>query len=399
MFDLRFPRGAMARQWLLWLACTCSALLLISCGGGVGEGGTGGSRIYSSGQVTGLSDTALSVSGVAYDRAAAQVVDAFGQPAGDERLALGTWVEVEGSTADAGRSGTAQTIRLKPAARGLVTAVDDTSRQITVLGSAVGYDDGTFLDGVELATELRPGDFVEVHGALADDVRSVLATRIEKLDPGQGGAGTVPQRFELKGTVSQLDLAARTMRVGGQAVDFAQAQIAVQANLASGRVARVSAAAPPSAGGVWTVDRVIDDRVLTGDVPWVYAEGVVSQWVSGPQFALEGLPVDARQAEKRAKVTGNGLRVAVVGSLEAGVLKARAVTVSEPGEPMVFTVSGIVKKFTSLSDFRVSGVPVDASQASVSGGLPGDLGNGRKVRIKGQVQGHVLMATRLEFLP
>jgi hypothetical protein len=126
---------------------------------------------------------------------------------------------------------------------------------------------------------------------------------------------------------------------------------------------------------------------------------VVSQWVSGPQFALEGLPVDARQAEKRAKVTGNGLRVAVVGSLEAGVLKARAVTVSEPGEPMVFTVSGIVKKFTSLSDFRVSGVPVDASQASVSGGLPGDLGNGRKVRIKGQVQGHVLMATRLEFLP
>lgn len=398
MFDLRFPRGAMARQWLLWLACAGSALLMISCGGGVGEGGTGGSRIYSSGQVTGLSDTALSVGGVAYERAAAQVVDAFGQPVADERLALGTWVEVEGSTSDDGRSGTAQTIRLKPAARGLVTAVDNTSRQITVLGSAVGYADGTVLEGIELASDLRPGDFVEVHGALGDEVRTVLATRIEKLDPGQGGAGTVPQRFELKGTVTQLDLAARTMRVGGQGVDFAQAQIAVQANLTAGRVVRVSAAAPPS-GGVWTVDRVIDDRVLSGDVPWVYAEGVVSQWVSGPQFALEGLPVDAREAEKRARVTGNGLRVAVVGSLEAGVLKARAVTVSEPGEPMVFTVSGIVKKFKSLSDFRVSGVPVDASQASVSGGLPGDLGNGRKVRIKGQVQGHVLMATRLEFLP
>lgn len=399
MFDLRFPRGALARQWLLWLACTCSALLVSSCGGGVGEGGTGGSRIYSSGQVTGLSDTALSVSGVEYDRASAQLVDAFGQPVADERLALGTWVEVEGNTPDAGRSGTAQTIRLKPAARGPVTAIDATSRQITVMSSAVGYADGTLLKGVDLAADLRPGDVVEVHGALGDDSRTVLASRIEKLVPGEGGAGTGPQRFELKGAVSQLDLAARTMRVGGQGVDFAQAQIAVQANLASGRVVRVSAAAPPSPGGVWTVDRVIDDRILTSDVPWVYAEGVVSQWVSGPQFALEGLPVDAREAEKRARVTGNGLRVAVVGSLEAGVLKAQAVTVSEPGEPMVFTVSGLVKKFKSVSDFRVSGVPIDASQASMSGGLPSELGNGRKVRIKGQVQGHVLMATRLEFLP
>jgi hypothetical protein len=189
------------------------------------------------------------------------------------------------------------------------------------------------------------------------------------------------------------------MRVGGQQVAYGQAQITLKAALAAGRVVRVSAAAPPAPDGVWTVDRVVDDRVLAGDLPWVYAEGVVSQWASGPVFALEGLPVDARQAEKRSKVTGNGLRVAVVGSLEAGVLQAKAVTVSEPGEPVVFTVSGLVKKFNGVADFRINGVAINAGKAQVSGGLAAGLGNGSKVRVKGQVRGQVLMATSLEFIP
>lgn len=403
MFDPRLPHWTLPRWPLLWLACACAAWLLTSCGGGggVGEGGTGGSRIYSSGQVTALSDTAVGVSGVEYDRREALVVDGFGQETAAGRLALGAWVEVEGSTSDAGRSGTAQTIRLQPAARGLVTATDSQSRQITVLGSSVGYADGTVLEGVDLAADVRLGDFVEVHGALGDDVSTVQASRIEKLESPQANGGASPggQRFELKGAVGQLNLQAQTMSVGGQPVSFGRAQITLKAALAAGRVVRVSAAAPPATDGVWAVDRVIDDRVLAGDLPWVYAEGVVSQWASGPVFALEGLPVDARLAERRSKVTGNGLRVAVVGSLESGVLQAKAVTVGEPGEPVVFTVSGLVKKFNGVADFRISGVAINASKAQVSGGSVAALGNGSKVRVKGQVRGQALMATSLEFIP
>lgn len=368
-------------------------------GGGVGEGGTGGSRIYSSGQVTSLSDTSVGVNGVEYDRRQAQLVDGFGQAVQADRLALGSWVEVEGTTRDAGSSGEAETIRLQPAARGVVAGVDPSSGQITVLGSPVRYDGATVVDGVGGAAEVQAGDFVEVHGALADDALTVQASRIEKLvPPPESGGASAEQRFELKGEVSQLNSSAQTMRVGGQKVSFAQARITVKA-LVAGHVVRVSAGAPPAPDGTWAVDRVVDDRVLSGDVPWVYAQGVVRAWAAGPVFALEGLPVDARQAQKRGLVTGNGLRVAVVGSLQAGVLVARAVSVFEPGEPVVFVMSGQVKKYSSLSDFRIGGVRVDASRAQVSGGRAADLAEGRKVRVKGRVQGQVLVATSLEFIP
>ncbi len=397
----RPPRRMPGRRPLLWL-WACCVLSLAACGGGegggVGEGGTGGPRIYSSGQVTALSDTSVGVDGVEYDRRQAQLVDGFGQAAQAERLALGAWVEVEGTTQDDGRSGTAETIRLQPAARGVVAGVDPSNGQITVLGSPVRYDGATLVDGVGGAAEVQAGDFVEVHGALGDDALTVQASRIEKLPPPSEGGASAEQRFELKGEVSQLNSAAQTMRVGGQKVSFAQARITVKA-LAAGRVVRVSAGAPPAPDGTWAVDRVVDDRVLSGDVPWVYAQGVVRAWAAGPVFALEGLPVDARQAQKRGLVTGNGLRVAVVGSLQAGVLVARAVSVFEPGEPVVFVMSGQVKKYSSLSDFRIGGVRVDASRAQVSGGRAADLAEGRKVRVKGRVQGQALVATTLEFIP
>ncbi len=395
---LPFTSGRRPLPWLFWAFC---ALLLAACGGGggVGEGGTGGSRIYSSGQVTALSDTSVGVDGVEYDRRQAQLVDGFGQAVEADRLALGSWVEVEGTTLDDGRSGAAGTIKLQPAARGVVAGVDPSSGQITVLGSPVRYDGATVVDGVGGAAEVQAGDFVEVHGALADDALTVQASRIEKLAPPPPESGaSAEQRFELKGEVSQLNSSAQTMRVGGQKVSFAQARITVKA-LVAGHVVRVSAGAPPAADGTWVVDRVVDDRVLSGDVPWVYAQGVVRSWATGPVFALEGLPVDARQAQKRGLVTGNGLRVAVVGSLQAGVLVARAVSVFEPGEPVVFVMSGQVKKYSSLSDFRIGGVRVDASRAQVFGGRAADLAEGRKVRVKGRVQGQVLVATSLEFIP
>lgn len=57
------------------------------------------------------------------------------------------------------------------------------------------------------------------------------------------------------------------------------------------------------------------------------------------------------------------------------------------------SVKGHVTRFTSLSDFRVDGRPVDASAAVVSGGT---LAFGTRVEVSGSLRAGVLVATRVE---
>jgi hypothetical protein len=149
---------------------------------------------------------------------------------------------------------------------------------------------------------------------------------------------------------------------------------------------------------MWVVDRVVDDPWLVGEASQVYVEGVVTQFQAGPVFVLEGLDVDASGADKSYTVTGNGQRVAVVGVLKAGVLKAQAVRVVTPGEPVVFTLTGLIKQYKSPSDFRIGNVRINASTAKIVGGSSADLANGRKVRVRGEVHAQGLFAIRLEFV-
>jgi hypothetical protein len=382
-----------------------AALLITACGGGggVGEGGTGGGRVYASGVVTSVSDESIAVGGVEYDKRSAIIVDGFGDSVSKERLSLGSWIEVDGVTSDQGQSGTATTVQLRPSLRGTVSALDLQNKRFTVLSAVVSFDTSTVLAGFNQASDLNVGDFVEVHGVSGVAGANVQASRIERL-PAPSSTTSTPdatssQPYELRGQVSNLSSANKTMRVGGQKVAYDTARVTLNNTLSNGDWIRVSANAPPENDGRWSVQRIVNDRVLQGNVPWVYAEGVVSTWVDGPQFELEGLRVDAREAESRKLITGNNLRVAVVGSLQSGVLVAKAVRLIEPGTPVVFTVKGIIKKFNNASDFSVSTAPVNASQAIFTAGTAADLANGRKVRVTGVVQGQALKASTVDFLP
>ncbi len=303
------------------------------------------------------------------------------------------WLEVSGVVDEASAAATAQTIRVRPAARGVVSAVDGSGFTVTVLQSTARYDNAaTVVEGADSAAAIVAGDVVEVHGPLGVDSGTVEASRIERLVVG------VRKPVELRGRVNGIDTAARTLTVGRQAVRYDTAALTLRQALANGQVVRVSSAAAPVAGQPWSVERMTSDQPLPDNLGFAYAEGVTTDWVSGPTFTLEAVPVNATSANNRGAVTNNGQRVAVIGSLVAGTLNAKSVARSLPGQPVVFVLSAALTDYQSIADFRVRGVTIDATSAVFVGGAPTLLANGRRVKVTGSVSGRKLIATTVEFL-
>jgi hypothetical protein len=263
-----------------------------------------------------------------------------------------------------------------------------------VLQSIVRYDSAaTVIDGVDAAAAIAEGDVVEVHGPLGVDSGTVEASRIERLSVG------VRKPVELRGRVSSLDTAARTLAVGRQTVRYDAAALTLRQALANGQIVRVSSLAAPVAGQPWIVERMTSDQPLPDNLGFVYAEGVTTDWATGPLFTLEGVSVNATSANGKGAVTNNGQRVAVIGSLVSGTLNAKSVARSLPGQPVVFVLSAAVTSYVSIADFRVRGVIIDATSAVFVNGAATDLADGRRVKVTGSVSGRKLVAMKVEFLP
>lgn len=101
-----------------------------------------------------------------------------------------------------------------------------------------------------------------------------------------------------------------------------------------------------------------------------------------------------------AAVPVNGAMAAVYSDQlpTAGVLKAKSIALSKPEEGKELRVGGRISAFTSLSDFTVSGVKVNASAATLEGGVAADVMAGASVGVEGVVTGEVLKATRLRIM-
>lgn len=390
-------RGRWPAPWCagaLGLVLSC-LLLLVACG--PGEEGTGVQPAsVSVGVLQGLDADSVTVNGVSYQREQAQVVDGFDHPRSADDLRLGMWVEVQGTVDDRGDRGVAQTIRLRPAARGVVSAASDAGITLGALDTEVLVGAGTVIDGGADVGALVAGDVVEVHGPLDNQVGYVRASRVEKLS----AAPTASQPFELRGRVSALDTTARTLLVGRRLVSYAGARVLLRSALVDGMVVRVSATMPPVIGTSWAVEQLGADQPLPADLRFIYVEGFVSELAVGPLFRLEGLAVDASAANNRGALKADGQHVAVVGSLVGGVLRAKSVSVIEPGTPVVFLLSGAVSKFVSPAEFRLRDVLVDASVAEyIAPATAANLANGVSVRARGPMSGRTLIANRLELLP
>ena len=385
-----------ASAWRLPLILALAGVLLAACGG-VGEEGTGIQPASASvGMVQGLSDSSVTVNGVSYAQSAATVSDGFGQPMAKEDLRLGMWLEVLGTVDESGTEGVAQTIRVRPAARGVVSAKGPGGLSLTVFDSTVKLDGSTVLEGAPDAASLTPGDIVEVHGPLSSLAGDVSASRVEKLHPTPQTAA----RYELRGRVSLLDAARHSFTLGRRTIDYGAANLTLRQALANGQIVRVSAAAAPLPGTAWTVEKLTGDLALPHNLGFLYTEGYVESLQVGPSFELEGLAVDASSANGKTGITAEGLRVAVVGALVDDKLKAKSVAVVQPGEPVVFSLSGPVTDFVSPASFRLRGVSIDAGGASyVAPASAAGLADAVRLRVKGTVLGRRLIASQVELLP
>jgi hypothetical protein len=381
--------GRLLRAWMLGTALA----LLGACGGGVGTGGTGSEA---QGPITGFGS--VIVAGVTWEDAGATVLDEDGRTVartGDE-LRLGMTIEIEG--VEDGADATADTIRIDTAIVGPLATVDVAGRMAQVLGQGVQVDAGTSFDpsAPRGLADLRPGDMVAVYAMPQASGGGQRATRIEP-----AAAGAKPR---LRGLVEALDASARTFRIGALLLRYDDAA-GVPSDLANGQVVRIVVRAPGGgAGAPWEVVSFGRQHEAPDEGDRAQVEGIIASYASSGRFAVDGLSIDAREAEVRptGAVLANGVRVQVSGRMSGGLLIAERVTVlaNSDVEQRIYKLNGRIDAVNATTlTFELRKTVIDYSNAQFIDGAPGDLSSGDRVRVEGPMSsdGGRLLATKVEF--
>jgi hypothetical protein len=351
------------------------AMLLASCGGGVGTGGTGsfsGAGSYSMAPVSGFGS--IFVGGVEFDDARAAILDDDGGALAGGRAAirLGMVVEVQGGEVTPGPvapAAVASKVQLARLVVGTVASVDNAAGRLTVLGQALQTNSSTVFDPAlqRGLAGLRVGDTVSAH-ALPDAAGNAVATRIEPADPGE--------TWRLRGFAAAVDAQARRFTVGSATLDYASAAN-LPPDLASGQFVHVKIARNPSAG-VLRVASFVPATTAPGDAASVTTEGVLTAPGNGGLLRIGALNLDVRGATvvPASSVLLPGMQVLVQGRLDGGTLVADTVTVtpSEASERRTYQLVGSLTGLDEAAEtFVVRDVTVDYSAARFVNGTVASL--------------------------
>lgn len=319
--------------------------LLVSCGGGdssvADSGGIGGTGITSVGSITGFGS--IFVNGVEFETGSSSVsVDDAGGVESD--LRVGMVVMVRGTLNDDGVTGTADSVAYDgnlegPISDDPVPNLDRTETQFTVLGTPVivSVNDTVFDGGIAFDT-INKGDMVEVSG-FYDENGILRATYIEK-----DSAGFVPgdTQVEARGTVTVLDEMNATFTL------------------------------------------------------------VTSSGRAGPVGSIQVTFGTAELSDLSSGTVADGLFVEVEGTLpvfDPDTIEATRIKSEDLGEDEgEIELEGIVTDFVDLlSDFKVAGIPVNASSAEFEpASLATSIGDGAMVEVEGELIGGVLQAWEVE---
>lgn len=381
-----------------------TAWQLAGCGGGGGGGSPApaGAAVVSTGVVTGFGS--VYVNGVRFDTSSASfTVD--DSPGSQADLAVGDVVTVRGRVNDDGRSGTATSVAGEDAVEGPVTAVDAVAGTLVVAGQTVLVDADTSLDdnipGASLAG-LAAGDFVEVAGFL-DAAGAVRATRIERKPAGS--------TVEVNGVISNLDTGTSRFRINDLDVSYASAVLSDFEGGAPANGDLVEAKGTTFVAGVLQATRVerkggnAQDNGSRQEI-----EGLITRFVSASDFDVASQPVTTTGStvfeNGTAADLGVNLKVEVEGSVAAGVLVARKVSIRRAGNVRLTSVVDSVD--ASAGTLVMLGVTVkvdsltrleDKSDADVESFSLADIRAGDYLEVRGAefpVSSGQLLARRLE---
>jgi hypothetical protein len=363
------------------LSCLIGLMLLGGCGGGVDTGGTGS---FSSGPITGFGS--VIVNGVRYDDAGASVQDDDGTARASSELRLGMMVDIDASSVSSDANGpfaAARTIRVGSEIIGPVGSVDTTNGSLVVLGQTVRVNahtvfDESFAGGL---AGVAVGQVVEVHGFFDAANLSYTATRV---DPKANAL-----LYKLRGIVSQLDTTAKTFRIAGQTINYADiASADLPQPLANGRFVRVLVRTTQVAGQ-WVAVVVRAGVRPLEDRPEARIEGRISSFTSASQFSVNGIAVDASGASFPDGTGGVvlGARVEVEGAVQGGVVIARKVELQTDDKlrDRGFQLTGVVGAIDTASKALVlRGMTINyAFTLRYDNGTEADLAVGRLILVRG----------------
>jgi hypothetical protein len=399
------PLVILSRRRLLAGAGASAALALASCGGGGGDSlagvGSGGTGSFTSGTIHGFGSVV--VAGVHFDETAAAITGDAGQAMAADALRLGMVAQISGSdisidSASGKRRANARTIALRSEIEGPISAIDLAAGMLTVLGQSVQVGADTVFDDdlPRGLSSLAVGHVVEVHG-LQSGPGAYRATRVEREDD-------VDDNYKLRGVVADLNLAARTLRLGQAVVSLASlAQL--PAGLANGQYLRVELARQRDAAGRWVALR-LQVSASGASLPQasgaqVQLEGFITAFTSSVLFSVNGVVVDASNVTRLPVALALGSRVEVEGRLQDGVLKAREVELEDDDDDDEgFEIEGRVTHLdTAAQTLQVRGVRVSYVGARFKGGTAAQLRVGVEVEVKGRLaaDGSTIAAVEVEF--
>lgn len=385
----------------LLLAAT-AALALVSCGGGVGTGGTGGdASAFAAGPISGFGS--VIVGGVRFEDATAAVEDADGGGRSKDDLRLGMMVEIESSaisTTTTGSTATARSIRFESEIQGLVGDVNGPAGTFRVLGQTVMVDattvfDERFSNGL---AGLAVGQGVEVYAVFDVATLQYRATRVEP--------SSLPGGLRLRGPVRLLDTTTQQITIGSNTYSYAGAS-GVPAGLAVGQFVRLRMALQSNPLR-WVVQAfgAAPRTVPEGD--GIKVEGLVSAFSSFSSFSVNGRPVNASGASIVPAGTASlpvGTRVEVEGVVRLGVFVASKVQVVTDNDVQNrgFELIGAISAVNAAqSTITLRGVTVSTARSDlrIDNGTLANLVVGQAVEVKGVLAAdrRTLEATRIKIV-
>ncbi len=391
MFTSPLNRGGDAASTTLrslFAAVMALAMLAIAAalGAKVQTGGTGRTEF---GSIEAFGS--IVVNGIHYDETGAFItIDGVGnQP--PSALKLGMVVQIDGTLDPVSLRGIADTVRVSRTLLGQVESVPNSAGEIQILSQAVALTTSTQFDGAAGGGSLIPGDWVSVHGLEDPGKKTLVATLVEKVPAPPGGQSAIRGTARNAGG-DQFRIGALKISASGLPVPGDGDYISVTGNYVSG-TGKMSAVAISATREVETSED--NETEITG---------YVTDFRSSSAFVIAGVPVDASRATVeggRLQDIKNGALVTVEGHIRNGVLVAGEIELpasTSAASSAKTEVEGAIAAFSSLGDFTIKGVRVDASSAIVVNKSRKPPGAGLKAHAKGRVGSDgVLRAMSLEL--
>ncbi len=285
---------------------------------------------------------------------------------------------------------------------------------VTVTGTVTGFGsviiDGTRFDDGTASVKVDTNPSELAAGSLPD---VKLGMHVEATSSG-GKLSNVTIRSSLLGAVGAVDAAGSSFTVHQQTVSVLTLGatptvfegLSGLSALAAGDVVEVH-------GTVDNTGKVVATRVerkaRTDTAAGTRVGGLVQALdATAKTFKLGNLTVNfsAATVVPAGKALANGQMVAVFalaappigGPGVAQVMAAKSLKIVTPEEGGSLAVGGRVMAYVSLADFTVQGVRIDASTATLEGGVAADVVAGANVAVQGTVTAGVLKATKLRLL-